>query len=258
MKFARMVSALLSVLLVTGCIHNKGLKVSRIQGKDVRVVPVRGQPIAVMSENIGLIVGATLTGGLVGGVVANAANQGATANKRATLTERLNTVATNFQAELILAEECAKLLQTSTRVKFHSLLLRPEAEDVPGRSELIQNETQPFKSKNPKAFDWHLRTRDWLKTNPKTSNNAGEGGNLVTVEPMFPVVRLINAKTFEMDVAIRVVDWSQGKIVGSRYTMTRKKITPITADSSFEIFVDDFRRCAAEAGKTCLKQLKLL
>lgn len=249
-----------AIVLLTGCIHNKGLQVSKVRERDARVVPVRSQPIVVLSENLALVAVGTLVGGLGGGIAANAANQGATADKRATLTGRLNADGDDFKPELILAEECMKLLQTSSKVRFRSLTLHSEPLDLPGRSELIVNESQPFKSKNPKAFDWHLRARDWLRTSPAAEYaDATSGGQpVVTVETLFPVVRLINAKTFEMDVAIRVVDSAQGKIIGSRYTMVRKKIRPITRDSDFDLFVEDFRRCANEASRECLKQLKLL
>src|SRR5689334_7531818 len=93
-RFIRSIgSALILALLsapLAGCIHNKGLKVSKISGKDIRIVPVRSQPIVVMSENLGLVALGALGGGLVGGVAVNAANQGATADRRATLVGRLN------------------------------------------------------------------------------------------------------------------------------------------------------------------------
>jgi hypothetical protein len=255
-----MLALTLILIPVSGCIHNKSLRLSKGAPSDIRVVPVRGQPIAVMSENIALAVVGTLVGGVGGGVAANAANQGATADKRATLTGRLNEDAVNFKPEMILAEECVKLLKASAKPRFRSLSVRAEPLDLPGRGELIQGETQPFKSKNPRAFDWHLRVRDWLKTAPTAdyAKAASEGQPGLTVETMFSVVRLINAKTFEMDVAIRVVDSAQAKIIGSRYTMVRKKITPITRDSDFGDFAEDFRRCANEAARECLKQLKLL
>jgi hypothetical protein len=40
--------------------------------------------------------------------------------------------------------------------------------------------------------------------------------------------------------------------------MTRQKITPITPDSDFKVFAEDFRRCAHEAIRQCLKELRLL
>src|SRR5687767_2265474 len=88
------------IVLLTGCIDNKGLKVSKVTGRDARVVPVRSQPIVVMSENLALVAAGALTGGIVGGIAANAANQGATGNKRATLTGRLNADGGDFKPEL--------------------------------------------------------------------------------------------------------------------------------------------------------------
>ena len=249
-----------AIVILTGCIHNKGLQVSKVTGRDARVVPVRSQPIVVISENLTLIVAGTLAGGLVGGVAANAADQGATAGKRATLAERLNADAGDFKPEQILAEECLKLLQSSSKARFRSLALHPEPLDLPGRNELIVGETHPFKAKSLNFREWHMRTRDWLRTPPDAEyvSAASGGQSVVTVETLFPSVLLINAKTFEMAVAIRIVDSAQGEIVGSRYAMVRKKISPVTGDSSFDLFVEDFRRCATEASRECLKQLKLL
>jgi len=246
--------------LSTGCIHNQSLRLPKGAQRDARVVPVRGQPIMVMSENLALVAGATLTGGLVGGLAANAIDQGTSADKRATLSGRLNADASNFKPEIILAEECVKLLNESSKRKFRAVALRAEPLDLPGRDELIRDEMQPFKTKSPRAFDWHLRARDWLKTPPTAeyASRAAEGQSVITVETIFPAVRLINAKTFEMDVAIRVVDSAQGKIIGSRYTMTRRKITPITRDSDFKLFEEDFRRCAREAARECLEGLNLI
>ena len=253
-------ATLLLLPFATGCIHNQSLRMSQGSPGTASIVPVRGQPIMVMSENLALAAGGALTGGLAGGVAANAANQGATADARATLTGHLNALAGNFKPEMILAEECAKLLNASARQKLQNVTSRGESVDLPGRGALIQGESEPFKSQNPKAFDWHLRARDWLKTPPTADyiRLASDGRSVLTVETLFPVVRLINAKTMEMDVAIRVVDSAQGRIVGSHYTMTRQKIRPITADSDFNLFADDFRRCASEAARECLKDLNLL
>jgi hypothetical protein len=261
MKPNRLLSfSIAAIILLTGCVHNKGLKASKIAGRDARVVPVRSQPIIVINENLALVAVGTLVGGLGGAIAATAANQGATADKRATLTGRLNDDGSAFNPERILAEECLKLLQASSRVKFQSLTLHSEPLDLPGRAELIRDETQPFKAKDSKAFDWHMRARDWLKTPPapEYAQAISQGQPVVTVEALFPSVLLINANTFEMAVAIRVVDSAQGRIIGSRYSMVRKKIRPISADSDFDFFVADFRSCASEASRECLKQLNLL
>ena len=251
---------LLLVTLSVGCVHNKSLRVSKMAPGDALVVPVRGQSIIVASENLGLVAVGTLAGGLVGGIAANAANQNSTADKRATLAGRLNADGSSFKPEVILAEECAKLLQASSaKAKFQNVKLHAQPVDLPGRAGLAVDDGEPFKTKVSNGMDWHLRARDWMKT-PSSSDYlklASGGQPVVTVETLFPGVLLLNAKTFEMNVAIRVVD-SEGKVLGSQYTAIRRKIRPITRESDFSLFEEDFRRCASEAARECLKDLKLI
>lgn len=251
---------LFALALCSGCISNKSLKVSNLAGRNAKVVPVRAQPILVMSENLWLVGAGTLAGGIPGALAANSADQGTTAGKRNTLKERLNADSSQFKPEAILAEECVKLLQSSPTARFSNITLRAEPLDLPGCAELIASETRPFKAESRNTFAWYMRVQDWLKTNPTAeyAKLASEGQPVLSVEVLFPAVRLINAKTVEMDVAIRVVDSAQMKILGNRYTQTRRKIRPIAADTEFEAFIEDFRNCANEAARQSLHDLKLL
>lgn len=245
---------------MAGCVHNKSVKTSTLANRNLSVIPVRGQPVVVSSENLALVAAGALVGGVGGGVAANAADQGASSDKRATLTGRLNADAPDFKPEVVLAEECVKLLKSSPKAAFASVTMRAEPVDLPGRSEMVRGETQPFKSDNSHSWDWFKLGTKWREGPPIHDNAPASGADHPTValEVTYQVVFLKNGKSLESQATIRVADLSKGEILGSHYTITLCNIRPITQTSDVSLFVEDFRKCAHELAQKCLRDLNLL
>lgn len=253
--------ALLCLSVATGCVSNKSVKGSRVAGKAATVVPVSGQPVLVISENLGLVAVGTVAAGLPGAILASSANQNATGKARRTLTDRLNEDLRDFKPEVILAEECAKLLNTSTRKRrFASVTLRSDPIPLPGREELVRHETQPFKSTTSHRFDWHTKIVDWMKRPPVHGSTASspQGQDGINVEATFALLDVINGKKLDPAIVIRVIDPAKGEIIGSQYVAARYKLRPLTPTSDLNWFVEDVRRSINELTRKALKDLKLL
>jgi len=242
----------LLALVSAGCVSNKSARLSQTAEKQLLVAPARSQPVLIVSEHVSSV----LFGGLTGVLIEKAA----TSQVRRTLEDRLNADLKDFTPEAALAEECLKLLKTSSKVRFKEITLRADSLDIPGRSELIQHEANPFKTSTKNQFDWHMVYARWLKT-PPTYGATGfsDGGQAeLALEVTFPMLLLNHGNRLEMNAAMRLLDLKSGRIVGKQYSAGIYKLTPITATSDIKVFLAEFQKCLSEIAHQSLKELKLL
>jgi hypothetical protein len=246
--------------LITGCAHSKMPRITNQQETAVTVVPVRGQPIVMLHENVPAIVLGTLVAGFGGAVLANEVGQAATVKKRATLAERFNADISGFKPEVLLAEEFAKVLKASPKAGFRSVTVSSNSFDLPGRTELIRTETQPFKASWSQRMTWQRLALQWDKpgavVNPVEFNP--EDGKSLRAEVLLSLVLFINQKELQITSVAHIVDPTQGKVIDSKAHINRYKIAPVALDTDISIFLEDFRRCLNAQAQAMLKQLELL
>ena len=244
---------ILSPALVTGCYSNKSARIADAVQRDVVVVPVKGQSIVVSSELLGTVV--------LEGLPAAAVEQAVTSGQLAKLVERLNAEGSAFRPEIILAEECHKLIQSSQKVRFHTVTLRSEPLLLPGGTELKDTNAQPFKLTTKHGLAWYRCTLEWLKTPPVEGSRypvTGPRSALALEGTLIRVFLNPGKKMVEAIVAIRVVDLDKCEILAKQFTIGTFKVRPMTEDSAFDSFEEDFRHGLHKTAHQALKALKLL
>jgi hypothetical protein len=254
MTVALTVSGLMACLLCTGCVSgNKATNLSLVNNQTVMVVPVQGEPVALVSQHLGTA--------LAGGMVGVAIEQGATGSARERLAARLNRDAGDFKPEVMLAEECAQLLKDSPVPAFRSATLHAEPVLLPEEKELLMKETSPFKGETSTMPKWGALTHRW-RTGPPlaVSRQQGAGDSaLVCLEVRFTWLQINHGNKLDVAIWVRLVDQASQKVIGVRYvSRDGYKIRPVTTDSDPAAFKEDFRRLAHQMAKEALTKMKLL
>lgn len=218
-------------------------------------MPVKGQPIGVMSVHVGTV----FAGGLVGALI----EESATSSSRGTLCDRLNRD-THFHGERILAEECASLLRSSSKIKCRDVTVHPLDLAVPGTKEMEPAEQQKFKSSRSisNTYVWRGKISEWLKGPSVAGNCLAPGKRPLYLEVTLSEVKLNQNKniTAEKGICIRLIDPETGKIIGSSKTgmIDSFDISEVTTSSDLRTFESDFRRGMNKFARQMLADLGLL
>jgi hypothetical protein len=249
----------LLVFIGAGCMGNKAARISKAMEKQIVVMPARSQPVAIVSHHPSSFIFGGMTGVWI--------EQASTSDRRKSLEERLNADAKTFTPEVLLAQECVKLLETSPRVRFKALVLRPDPVDVPGRSELIQDDPNAFKTSEKNIFS-DIRTRYrwlrlyevWVKTPPDLSSIdlSEHPESDLALQVTFAQLLLNHGNRMQADVAMRLLDRRTGRIIGKQYMTEFYKLAPVTTTSDLAAFQADFHKCVSDIAQKSLKKLKLL
>ncbi len=127
---ARITSFILLMAMVTGCSYRSAIPTSELKtNHSVLVIPYKGAPIYVASEVAGKL---DVWVGLLAGGIAKVA----TADRRDEIAEYLNKESGTWDPSIVIAEECANVLSSSSKVKIISsqiagINILPGYEDLP-------------------------------------------------------------------------------------------------------------------------------
>jgi hypothetical protein len=238
-----------------GCATNHPVKGANTSEKAVLVTPIVSHPVTVLSSS-----GMTLLAPGPPGV-AEKVEYDATIKQRMGLSEYLNRQLPDFLPEKILAEECVRELQASSRQPFRGVELSNDSKLMEGAAEFLKGVTRPFAPEMANATRWISISTKWRKSLPRADSldTAPAGQKRLRLEVCFFTVTLNFGKNLEMTAFLRLVDPEQGKILGmTGYVGHNEKVTPLSSTSDARLFVEEFRRCANKVAQQGLKELKLI
>ena len=249
-KIIGLLSLTLVGLFLNGCATNSAITHVNKPDRSLVVVPVKGQPISVRSIHSSVVAGFGILGGQL--------ERAATTSSSEALCARLNQD-TNFKGERILAEECAKLLQSSPKVAFHDVTVHPLDAAMPGVKDMEASEQQRFKVNCPNIFKWTSNASDWKKGPPVVTSLPATSQHAVFLEVTFMMVVLNhNNKIDPAIINVRLIDSETGEMLGFSSSAETYKITAVTGDSDLATFESDFRKCMNESARKMLGDLNLL
>ena len=250
-KMINLLGLALAGLFFTGCASNSAIRLVNQPDRSLVIVPVKGQPINVHSIHSSTVIGF----GLVGAIV----ERSMAANPSEILCEHLNQD-TNFDGNRILAEECANILKTSSKVAFHDVTIHPLDVGMPGGKEMPASEQPQFKATWHNAGEWVDLISKWRKSPPVVDNPGVTGKRAVYLEVNLGEVYLNHGDQIGPAIIFwRLVDSETGKPLGDSRSSVYKKydITAVTTTSDLRIFETDFRRCMNESARVALSDLGL-
>ena len=226
---------------------------SSLQDKATIVVPVQGAAIALQNSQIGT---AALVGVLGVALKENLIDK----PNRDSLLAKSGEQASAFCPEVVLAEECASLLNQTSWSSGTNVTLLHGLEKMPRLAPELAGEPHPFRSSFSELRTWQKAYSEWLISVPVHTFSTNEAGSrqVVSLEVTI-VLPLLRSKDLSFGVLMRLMDPVSGQSIASGFCR-RDNITvhPFKSAADLDAFVADYRKCARQVSETLLKQLKLV
>jgi len=250
MRLFSLVPISLALCFLVGCATNSAVLRVNQPDRSLLVVPVKGQPIMVRSLHTATFV----LGGIAGGQIEQAMATGSSAS----LCARLNQD-TTFNGERILAEECGKLLRTSTKCAFHEVTIHPQDAAMPLTKDMEPTEQKRFKVNCPNIHKWGMNYDAWKAGPPAAGTLPSRGQRPVCLEATIFAIFLNHGSELQgTSIWMRVIDPETGEVVGFTGLIDSFDITKVTETSDLRTFESDFRKVMHEVASKLLCDLNLL
>ncbi len=256
---SKVIAILLLCTLIPGCYLRSVPKEELRTKHNIMIVPFRAPPVAVIGHGTGAV--------LLGGVVGTAVMESTTKAKREQIADELNEIRGQWEANIVLAEECSDLIKKSTNLQVENIFI-VESRAMPGfenegamGSKIFTAEPLVYGLGSPSMQLW-MRSAAQMQRNSRShiqyKQEYAQIGADWALEVFTSYIQILRMKTIKIQLYLKLVETSSGKRVAV-YTAADKFPVFVGQDFlNFKLFEEEYRSAARQLCTRLLGKMGLI